>query len=252
MRRSLLFLAAPLFLLPAAQAHAEHWVWHTVNGGAVAYDEDSRAPDPETHESKLDTVLYYIEPRDSEVGAYHFVAERLHFQCDKHTYRWEESSVLNADGGVLGGRPDSDWTPLGDKPSLESDFGRIACTEAKPPIDGEAASLAQMILAVQGRGPPQIAPEAQAAAGATGAGPAPKPGVGPIRTAVAAPEAKPAPDEAKPEPDAKAPDGDKAVAAVKDDPQDKPAVAPKPFDPDALANALASEPAPAPRLRGAD
>lgn len=165
--------AAAALASVAGQAHAEHWIFADVGGGAIAYDEHSLNADIRTGMVAINTVTYYAAPRDAGGQPVNFTAERLVFECRGNRYRWERSAAINIEGVTVAEAPDSDWIEMDQSLGARALYRRIACTTDRPPQVGDAASLEELIAEV----PSVIAGAPRAAAAPVAPPPPPEPDV---------------------------------------------------------------------------
>ena len=227
------FLALGLLLLTVplgGQILLERWTWFPVNGGAIAYDEQSRFVSLQTGLSGINTVTYYTQPKPGPIGAYSFLAERLEFECRGNRYRWSKSAVLDRSGRLLSQREDGEWIEMSAQLGAPALYRRLVCNgESPPPNVGKSGDVAELYKAMTL--PLPAAPAAPPAVARSQDAPAPPPAV---QAAARGPEPK-------------APEAKAATPAPKTEA--------RPFDLNALAESLRNEaPAPAasppaPKLR---
>jgi len=226
MRKPLALAALMATTLLAGQAHAaSHWLWFTVNGGAVAFDELSQYFDIRTGIVSANTVTFYQQPHAGAGGAYAFLAERLDFECRGNRYRFSNSAAFDRAGLKLSEREDGEWSEMGATLGSTALFKRMLCTNEKPPVLYQAADVEALFKAMTS--PTLPTPMVQTPPATT--------------TAVAPAPARPAPAPTPP-PEARP----SAAAQTAAKPPEPPKIQPKPLDLDALAASLASPSSPAP------
>ncbi len=225
MRRIWVPLLSSVFVLAAGQAHAAHWTWTPVSGGAVAYDDLSRYIDIRTGIVGVNTVTYYRQVQHGAQVPYSFLVERLEFECRGNLYRWSNSSAFDASGQQVSAREDGEWTQMGAELGSVALYRHVLCS-ADPPPDAETVSDLDALFKAM-TAPPGSRPPATASAPAAPPAAAPSPPrPSPAAAAVATP-----PKPASP------------PAAARAEPAK---IQPKPLDLDALAASLASPPSPQP------